>query len=231
MKAFKRSYKYTCERCGKFSRIRRDYCEICGAQALRKATKDDYKKLAERMMIKQKEVIQVRAKMNGIIDKQLRILQALVKNDAEYKKLLERKKSGESVEDLITKNRDYHEKLKKEDKESSEIAIKWGRSEEGRKMFAKMDMWARMNPNIARIFRIKKELKLRMATLNDKIQKNEEEYEKLLERKNKGDYVDDLIKQNRYTAENLKQSKKSCENAMSELRTEKKSDWKSKIKR
>ena len=231
MKTFKRSYKYTCEKCGKFSHIRRDYCRLCGAQALRKATKDDYKKVAERVIIEQKEVIQVRAKMKGMIDKQLRILQALVKNDAEYKKLLKRKKSGESVEDLIIKNRDYNEKLKKEDKENSEIGMKWVRSEEGEKMFARMDMWARMNPNIARIFRIKKELKLRMATLNDKIQKNEEEYEKLLERKNKGDYVDDLIKQNRYTAENLKQSKKSCENAMSELRTEKKSDWKSKIKR
>lgn len=110
MKTFKRSYKYTCEKCGKFSRIRRDYCRLCGAQALRKATKDDYKKLAERMMIEQKEVIQVKAKMKGIIDRQLRILQTLVKNEAEYKKLLERKKSGESVEDLITKNRDYHEK-------------------------------------------------------------------------------------------------------------------------
>lgn len=202
MKAYKRSYKYTCEKCGKFSRIRRDYCEICGAQALRKATKDDYKKVAERVMIEQKEVIQVRAKMKGIIDKQLRILQALVKNEAEYKKLLERKKSGESVEDLITKNRDSHEKLKKEDKEKSEIAIKWGRSEEGRKMFAKLDMWVRMNPKL----QTRSELGLRMTTLNEKIRKNEEEYEKLLERKNKGEYVDDLIKQNRYTAERLKKS-------------------------
>jgi len=227
MKAFKRSYKYTCEKCGKFSSIRRDYCRICGAQALRKATKDDYKKVAERVMIEQKEVIQVRAKMKGIIDKQLRILQALVKNEAEYKKLLERKKSGESVEDLITKNRDYHEKLKKEDREKSEIAKKWGRSEEGRKMFAKMNMGLRMNPKL----RIRYELKLRMATFNDKIRKNEEEYEKLLERKNKGEYVDDLIKQNRYTAENLKQSKKNCENAMNKLRIEKNSDWKSKIER
>jgi len=231
MKAFKRSYKYTCEKCGKFSRIKRDYCRICGAQALRKATKDDYKKVAERTMIEQKEDIQFRAKMKGMIDKQLRILQALVKNDAEYKKLLKRKKSGESVEDLIKKNRDYNEKLKKEDKEHSEIAIKWGRSEEGRKMFAKMAMWARMNPNIARNFRIKNELELRIGTLNDNIQKNEKEYEKLLERKNKGEYVDDLIKQNRYTAESLKQSKKKCENAVNELRTEKKSDWKSKIER
>ncbi|MGB5910136.1 MAG: hypothetical protein WBH31_02965 [Promethearchaeia archaeon] len=231
MKAFKRSYKYICEKCGKFSHIRRGYCIICGAQALRKATKDDYKKVAERVMIEQKEDIQVRAKMKGMLLKMKGILQALVKNDAEYKKLLERKKSGEFVEDLITKNRDNHEKLKKEDKENSEIAIKWGRSEEGRKMFAKMSMWASMNPNIARIFRIKRELGLRLAALNGKIQKNEQEYEKLLERKNKGEYVDDLIKQNRYSAENLKQSKKNCENAINKLRTEKNSNWKSKIGR
>lgn len=231
IKAFKRSYKYTCDKCGKFSRIRRDYCRICGTKALRKATKDDYKKVAERVMIEQKEDIQLRVKMKGLIEKQLRILQAIVKNDAEYKKLLKRKKSGESVEDLIIKNRDYHEKLKKEDKENSEIAIKWGRSEEGRKMFAKMTMWAQMNPNFARNFRIKNELELRMATLNDKIQKNEEEYEELLDRKNKGEYVDDLIKQNRYIAENLRQNKKKCENTMNKLRTEKNADWKSKIER
>ena len=91
MKTFKRNYKYTCEKCGKFSLIRRDYCRICGAQALRKATKDDYKKVAERVMIEQKEHIQTSAQMKGLLDKQLRILQAIVKNDAEYKKLLKRK--------------------------------------------------------------------------------------------------------------------------------------------
>lgn len=133
--------------------IREQIGSTSKAQALRKETKDDYKKLTERMMIAQKEHIQVRAKMMGMVDKLERILQNLVKNEAEYKKLLERKRSGESVEDLITKNREYHEKLKKEDKEHSEIIRKWGRSEEGRKMFAKLakiDMWARMNPTIAR---------------------------------------------------------------------------------
>ena len=57
-----------------------------------------------------------------------------------------------------------------------------------------------------------------MDKLNDNIQKNEEEYGNLLERKNEGDYVDDLIKQNRYAAESLKNSKKSCEKVMGELR-------------
>ncbi len=51
------------------------------------------------------------------------------------------------------------------------------------------------------------------VTLKDKIQKKKEEYENLLERKNKDEYIDDLIKQ--------------YGNAMDELRTEKKSDWKS----
>lgn len=51
------------------------------------------------------------------------------------------------------------------------------------------------------------------VTLKDKIQKKKEEYENLLERKNKDEYIDDLIKQ--------------YGNAMNELRTEKKSDWKS----
>ena len=105
------------------------------------------------------------------------------------------------------------------------------RTVEGEKTFARMAMLSRMYPAIARNFRIKEELKLKMVTLNDKIQKNEEEYENLLERKNKGDFVDDLVKQNRYTAESLKQSKKSCENAISEMRTVDKSDWKSRIKK
>jgi len=144
-------------------------------------------------------------------NKQKRILQALVKNEEEYKKLLERKKTGESVEDQITKNREYHKKLKNEDKEKSEIALKWGRSEEGRKMFTKMNKT--MNPKFAQI---RSELKLPIAILNDKIQKNEEEYERLLERMNKGEYVDDLIEQNRYTAENLQQSKKNYENYMNQ---------------
>ena len=118
-----------------------------------------------------------------------------------------------------------------ERKEKSEIGREWMRSEEGEKTITRMAMWSSMFPAIAKNFQIKEELELKMATLNDKIQKNEHEYEKLLECKNKGDYVDDLLNQNRYTAESLKQSQKSCENAINELRTEKKSDWKSRIVR
>ena len=231
MKTFKRNYKYTCEKCGKFSRIRRDYCRVCGAQTLRKATKDDYRKLDKRITIEVKEDLQNRAKFKANLDKLGEILQALAKNDAEYKNLLKRKKAGESVEDLIAKNRRYYEKLKKEDKEHCEISKKWMSTEEGKKTIARLFMRARMNPNFTRFFRIKNELELRMATLKDKIQKNEEEYEKLLERKNKGDYVDDLIKQNRYIAESLKKSKESCEKAMGELKAGRKTDWKSKIVR
>ena len=169
--------------------------------------------------------------MKEILGKLRKVLEDLMKNEADYKILLKRKNSGESVEDLITKNRDDFEKLKKERKEHSEIGRKWMRSEEGEKTIERMAMLSRLNPAIARNFRIKEELKLKMVTLNDKIQKKEEEYENLLERKNKGEFVDDLVKQNRYTAESLKQSKKSCENAISEMITVEKSDWKSRIKK
>ena len=141
-----------------------------------------------------------------MVDKTEKILHALAKNDAEYKELLKRKKAGESVENLIIKNRDYYEKLRIEDKEHCEISKKWWSSEEGRIMIKNTAKQAAMNPIKSRLIRIKYEEGLRMAKLNDKIQKNEEEYENLLERKNEGDYVDDLIKQNRYTAEKLKKN-------------------------
>ena len=206
MKMFKITFKYICEGCGKYFRIKREHCMNCGAKALRKAKKNDYRKVAELMMIEQKEYMQIRAKARGKLDKTGKILRALVKNDAEFKELLKRKKAGESVEDLITKNRDYYEKLKIEDKEHCEISKKWWSSEEGRYMLENMAMQAAMNPIWARNIQIKHEIELRKVKLNDEIQKNEEEYENLLERKNEGEYVDDLIKQNRYTAEKLKKS-------------------------
>jgi len=227
MKTFLKTYKYTCDKCGKFFRIKREYCRVCGSHGLRKAKKDDYKKLDKRMMIEVKEDLQNRAQFKANLDKLGEILQALAKNDAEYKNLLKTKNPDESVEYLIAKNRRYYEKLKKEDKEHCEISKKWMRTEEGEKTIKRMFMRASLNPN----FRIKNEQVIKMVAINKKIQKNKEEYENILERKNRGDYVDDLIKQNRYAAESLKQSKKTCEKAMSELRTEKKSDWKSKIVR
>ena len=174
-----------------------------------------------------KEDLQHRAKFKANLDKLGEILQALAKNDAEHKNLLKRKKAGESVEDLIAKNREHYAKLKTEDKEHCEISKKWMRTEEGEKTIKRMFMRASLNPN----FRIKNEQVIKMVAINKKIQKNKEEYENLLERKNRGDYVYDLIKQNRYAAENLKKSKESCEKAIDELRAEKKTDWKSKIVR
>ena len=189
-------------------------------------SRDDYRKVAEQTLIKLKEDKQLRANVKEKLGKLRKILEDIMKNEADYKKLLKRKNSGESVEDLITKNRDDFEKLKKERKEHSEIGRKWMRSEEGEKTIAHMAMWSKMNPVIARKSQIKYELELRMITLNEEIRKNEDEYEKLLESKTEGDYVDDLINHNRYAAESLKESKKSCEIAMNELRSEKKSDWK-----
>lgn len=87
---------------------------------------------------------------------------------------------------------------------------------------------ARRNLLLERKRRLEHELKI--AALSDtnyivllKIKKNEEEYEELLERKNTDEFVDDLIEQNRYTAEILaEQDKKNCEESMKELEAEKK---------
>jgi len=72
------------------------------------------------------------------------------------------------------------------------------------------------------------EHELKIAILSDrnykvllKIQKNNDDYEKLLERKEKGEFVDDLIKQNRYTAEILTdQDKNNCEESRKEFEAE-----------
>jgi len=231
IKEFKRIYKYTCDKCGKFSHIKRDYCRTCGSPALRRVTKDEYKKVAKQTNSNQKEYLRVKAKMMEMLDKQLILLQDLAKNDEEYKTLLKRKKSGESVEDLISKNRSRKEILEKENKEKGEIAVKWGRSEEGRKVFAYMDMWARINPKPAIKFHLTRKLVFRMATLEKQIKKKEEEYENLLQKKGKGEYVDDLMDQNRHAVEILKQDMENTEKTLDKLETEKKTDWKSRIER
>jgi len=237
-KKFKKTFKYICKECGNFLHTKREICKRCGARTSRKATEDNYVKIEttrqtilNRMAVEQKKVMKARTKMGGIIDKQLRILQAKVKNDEEYKSLLKRKKAGEAVEDLIIQNRNHKEKLDKEDKESSEIALDWGRSEEGRKMFELMSMWSRRNPNLARKRQIKLELELRIDRLNDKIEKNKEEYEDLLERKNKGEFVDDLITQNRYTTQALERNKNNAKKALNRFTPENNPDWKSRIKK
>ncbi|MFX0105772.1 MAG: hypothetical protein ACFE75_09795 [Candidatus Hodarchaeota archaeon] len=59
-------------------------------------------------------------------------------------------------------------------------------------------------------------------TLN-KVVENNKEYEAILERKKKGEYVEDLIKRNRYTAQKLnEQDKKTCEEYRIAMESEKK---------
>lgn len=42
LRTFKKSFKFVCMECGTFSYLRREHCEHCGAQTLKKATKADY---------------------------------------------------------------------------------------------------------------------------------------------------------------------------------------------
>ena len=43
-KLFKKTYKYICSNCGKFSHTFREYCEFCGTKnGIRKAKHEDYK--------------------------------------------------------------------------------------------------------------------------------------------------------------------------------------------
>jgi hypothetical protein len=152
-----------------------------------------------------KESLQSSIKMREILEKGKKILEEIMKNDEEYKILLARKAEGESVEELIKRNRNKSDVLVKRDKEQSAEALSWGRSEEGQKFFNFMEETRRLNPRLAREDNIKYAQGLKIAK---EIEKNEKEYEKLLERKSKGEYVDDLIKQNRYTAKVLAEQNK-----------------------
>ncbi|MFX0084025.1 MAG: hypothetical protein ACFE94_19940 [Candidatus Hodarchaeota archaeon] len=136
-----------------------------------------------------------------MIDKAINILEEILKNDEEYKLLLERKNSGENVEDLIKENRQHAEILKKKDKEHSEKALKWGKSKEGINYFKYLEQIMRFGRNS----RFKLETGLE---LTKKIKNNDEEYEQLLERRKNGEYVDDLINQNRYNAKSLEEQLK-----------------------
>lgn len=55
MKFFKKTYKFICSECGEFAHTEREYCENCGEQALRKATKDDYEKYEKKRLSAEKE--------------------------------------------------------------------------------------------------------------------------------------------------------------------------------
>jgi rRNA maturation endonuclease Nob1 len=44
-KLFKKTYKYICSSCGKFSHTHTEYCESCGGKnTMREAFKEDFKK-------------------------------------------------------------------------------------------------------------------------------------------------------------------------------------------
>jgi len=155
-----------------------------------------YSQLKEQLLSSFREKIQLNIKGGDMINKRIKILEEIMKNDAEYKILLARKEAGESVEDLIKQNRNYADILAKKNKKKSEEAAKW---------FALLEERRIMDPYLARDSDIRLERGLKIT---NEIKKNEEEYEKLLERKNKGEYVDDLIKQNRYTAKVLAEQNK-----------------------
>jgi hypothetical protein len=168
-----------------------------------------------RNAIKKKNPIHIKAK--GMLDKQLRVLQDLQNNDEDFKKLLKRKERGESVEGLIKKNRSRKEILEKENRERSEKAIRWGRSTEGKTYLNKMEMILRLNPKASVASRERRVLAHKLIVLRKDIERREDEYKKLLVKKKEGEFVDDLINQNRFTVEKLLQNKKDWEKAWEKL--------------
>jgi len=133
--------------------------------------------------------------------KYVKSLQEIKKNDEEYKILLERKKTGESVDDLIKKNRDYAEILAKKHKENSEESKKWHQSKHGRKWNAELQREIQSNAQMKKLIqKVKKKIK--------EIMENAKEYEYLLQRKKAGELVEDLIIQNRNNEEVLRNNYK-----------------------
>lgn len=55
MKTFKKTFILICDECGKFAHTKMEYCENCGAQAIRKATKEDYKRYERETISREKE--------------------------------------------------------------------------------------------------------------------------------------------------------------------------------
>jgi len=43
-KLFKKTFTHICDKCGEFAHTQQPNCDKCGANSLRKATKEDYKK-------------------------------------------------------------------------------------------------------------------------------------------------------------------------------------------
>lgn len=150
----------------------------------------------------------------SMISTQLKILEEIKKNDEEYKEykvLLRRKSKNRELRELIKINRDYAEILRKKDKEHSEKAREWIKSDYFTFITLLKMLWVynekffpEKNSTLLHLFRNLQ----KYEEISAKIKLNDEEYEKLLERKNKGEYVDDLIKQNRYNAKLLAELEK-----------------------
>jgi rRNA maturation endonuclease Nob1 len=49
LKLYKKSFPFICDKCEKFAHTKVEFCETCGAQAMRKAKKEDYAKVLESM--------------------------------------------------------------------------------------------------------------------------------------------------------------------------------------
>ena len=47
IKSFKKTFRFICNKCGEFSHTRTEFCEKCGFNDIRKATKNDYSKFVE----------------------------------------------------------------------------------------------------------------------------------------------------------------------------------------
>lgn len=225
---FKKTFKFICKRCRTFSQTPKGYCTNCGAHASRKATNEDYahfkvmkKSSLDNLPVKQDWSWignrETEAKMRRMMDTQLGTLQNLIKNDEEYKALLRRKKKGESVEDLIRKNRSYQEELLKKKKEIADEAIDFTKSGESKRVFEKMTKLIRLDPRIGLAHKVRIDLTKKITSLEIVIEQKEKEYDNLLEQKKKGEFVDDLLNQNRFAVERLLKIKEKFEKLWNEI--------------
>ncbi len=103
--------------------------------------------------------------------------------------------------------------LEEENRVQTEKGIRWGKSNEGKVYFNRITEGLQMNHKERLDSVSRRELNHRITVLRLEIEKRESEYKKLLTRMKEGEYVDDLISQNRYTVEKLLHNKKDCEKA------------------
>jgi len=202
----KRAYKMSEEKRKGFDRDR-EIKEI--EEAISKTPEGNRKN----KLIELKNKFELQTRFIGMSEKNIKTLEEIVKNDEDYKVLLERKKAGESVEDLIKGNRNHAEILAKKDKENIEEAKKWQQSEEGRKWFEDTAELRKKqevkNGEVQRKIQTWTQLE-NMAGKSEKylqdFMKNEMEYKNLSEREKAGESVEDLIKQNRIYVEEIRRN-------------------------